>query len=318
MLQERIAMKYKKYALFLLFAILLFNPVVTTTGAKNGLLLWFYTIIPSLLPALILTNIIQSTYGSSFKHANLYIIFIGLFCGYPLGASAIVKLEKYRSKDTPSRQFLMALCNISSPSFIINYILLATLKNSAKISTLLCIIYAPTLLLIFIHQILANRTVGSISRSSQVMIDSTSSNSDLSSTIMTKPTLEILDTSITSAFETITKLGGYIIIFSIIASYITILPIRNDIAKALLIGIVEITNGIHYIGNSNFSPELKLLLICIVNAFGGLSCAMQTKSIIVSDSIATKLYSIKKYIYYKIIIALFTCAFGYLIIYVFH
>ena len=318
MRQERITMKYRKYVLFIIFAILLFNPVVTTTGAKNGLLLWFNTIIPSLLPALILTNIIQSTYGSSFKHPSLYIILIGLFCGYPLGASAIVKLEKYRSKDTSNRQLLMAICNISSPSFIMNYIMLSTLKNSVKISILLLIIYIPTLIMVFISQVIAKRTVSSSSISPKVMINSTSSNLDLSSTVIAKPTLEILDTSITSAFETITKLGGYIIIFSIVASYITILPIRNDIAKALLIGAVEITNGIHYIGNSDFSPELKLVLICIVNAFGGLSCAMQTKSIIASDPIATKLYSIKKYIYYKIIIALLTCAVGYLILYVFH
>ena len=132
---------------------MVFNPEVTLIGAKHGLLLWFNVIIPSLLPSIIISNMIVSAYGETFKNPFLYIIFTGLLCGYPLGAATAVQLSNRNKIDTKKMQFLMAICNNSSPMFITNYIILSTLNQKANLLQMIVIIYFPLLLLLIVFMI---------------------------------------------------------------------------------------------------------------------------------------------------------------------
>ena len=54
---------------------------------------------------------------------------------------------------------------------------------------------------------------------------------------------KIIDTGIMDGFETLTRLGGYIMLFSMIASLLQKLPVPH-IVTLILTGMVEITNGI--------------------------------------------------------------------------
>ena len=98
----------KKSLLFLssllLFFCLLIFPARTFFYACEGVNLWFHTILPSLLPFLILTSLLletgaarrisaraevffQTVFGLS--PAGFYALFLGLFCGFPMGARKI-------------------------------------------------------------------------------------------------------------------------------------------------------------------------------------------------------------------------------------
>jgi len=291
--------KLSKFIIIFLFIIMVFNPEVTLIGAKHGLLLWFNVIIPSLLPSIIISNMIVSAYGETFKNPFLYIIFTGLLCGYPLGAATAVQLSKKNKIDTKKMQFLMAICNNSSPMFITNYIILSTLNQKANLLQMIVIIYFPLLLLLIVFMI-RNRNLFQ-HRLHPLIQKSAVKNININT----------IDSSIMTGFEIVTKVGGYIILFSILSAYIQSMPIKNEILKCVISGTLEITTGIDSIGKAGFSMELKKILACMFTAFGGLSCIAQTHSIIHKSG-----FSIKKYIYHKLIIMLLTAIMACFMIYV--
>jgi len=291
--------KLSRFIIILIFVIMVLNPEVSLIGAKHGLMLWFNIIIPSLLPAIIISNLIVSVYGDSFKNPFLYIVFTGLLCGYPLGAATTSQLSNKNKIDTKKMQFLMAICNNSSPMFITNYIIISTLNQKANLFQMLVIIYFPLLILLTLFMIRNRNLSYNISKSNS------------GNTVMKNINMGVIDSSIMSGFEIVTKVGGYIILFSILSTYIQNLPIKNELLKCIISGTFEITTGIDCIGKAAFSMELKKLLVCIFTAFGGLSCIAQTHSIIHKTG-----FSIKKYIYHKLIITLLTAFMAYFMIYV--
>lgn len=89
---------------------------------------------------------------------------------------------------------------------------------------------------------------------------------------------KIIDAGIMSGFETLTRLGGYIMMFAILAQMAACIPLPGEIPVCLLIGITEITNGIAHISNASLSFGEKYLLMIACTAFGGLSGLAQTAS----------------------------------------
>lgn len=92
--------------------------------------------------------------------------------------------------------------------------------------------------------------------------------------------LSLIDAGIMNGFETLAKLGGYIILFAILAQMTTVLPVSNPVLKCLLIGFTEITNGISYTANQNLDFALAYPLMISFTAFGGLSGFAQTASMV--------------------------------------
>ena len=99
----------------------------------------------------------------------------------------------------------------------------------------------------------------------------------------------LLDAAIMNGFEIITKVGGYIILFSIPVQIISGLGNDNYI-KFLLIGILEITTGINKISQSSLDMGTKIAFITMLTAFGGLSGVAQTKSVINSTRLSIVTY----------------------------
>ncbi|MBQ6856123.1 MAG: hypothetical protein IJO13_03365, partial [Lachnospiraceae bacterium] len=87
--------------LSLLFITLLLFSSEVTLGAKQGLLLWYSSIVPALFPFMVLSGMVVSsgeitTVMSPFylllhpllglSYDGCYILITGLLCGYPIGA----------------------------------------------------------------------------------------------------------------------------------------------------------------------------------------------------------------------------------------
>lgn len=82
---------------------------------------------------------------------------------------------------------------------------------------------------------------------------------------------KIMDAAIMNGFETLTKLGGYIMLFSIIASLMNHLPVTDWRIKAAAVGLIEITNGIQFTALTPLPIRQKYLLCVAFTAFGGVS-----------------------------------------------
>lgn len=299
-------LKNKKIYFFLLtvtvFLLFIIFPKIAFNGALTGLKLWALTILPGLFPAAAVSSCIMAfshRYSEKKGIIYIYITLAGLVCGYPLGAilaSEYCRHHKY--KDTLC-EMLMPFCNVSSPSFIINYIFLQLPQTSGKLKILICI-YAPLFLCIlgtaFYYMCIHDKSPLPL-HISGIPDNRKNQRSCLSMA-------DIIDDAILNTAKNMIKLGGYIVIFSCISAYINVIPFKNDIVPAVICGITEITNGIYIAGKINTDKKLITTFIILINSFGGFSTIMQTMGMINGSGL-----SIRKYIYGKILCTFITGVF---------
>ena len=100
----------------------------------------------------------------------------------------------------------------------------------------------------------------------------------------------MLDNAIMDSFEVITKVGGYIILFSIPAQIISSSPSVSPLIKIITIGLLEITTGINYVVSTSLSQNIKIGLVIAITTFGGLSALAQTNSVINKTRLSISTY----------------------------
>uniref|UniRef100_UPI00351C73F3 hypothetical protein n=1 Tax=Mediterraneibacter glycyrrhizinilyticus TaxID=342942 RepID=UPI00351C73F3 len=121
----------------LLFSFMLLSPKAVFSGASSGLLLWFQTILPTLFPFLLVSNLLLAT-GSihyltsafskicrtflSVSDCGSFAVITGFLCGYPMGAKTAADLNTQGYITHREACYLLSFCNNTSPVFIMNYI----------------------------------------------------------------------------------------------------------------------------------------------------------------------------------------------------
>ena len=283
--------------LFLLY-ILLF-PELSVHAAGNGLILWFEQVLPSLLPFAILSNIIISSdilpsiVGKALQFirrimpvstSGAFVLLSGFLFGFPMGSKncAMLLLEGKMNKQEAETLFIIT--NNMSPVFIQSYILTQQLRMSAYFGWSMLVLYLPPLLL-GSYYFKKNPADKNIQKKSASRL---------------KINFQIVDAGIMNGFETLTKIGGYIMIFSILASCFLMLPMP-ELLKTGCIGVIELTNGIHYLSSTAMTLESKYVLAMMFTAFGGLSGVAQTSAMIKGTGL-----SMKKYVMWKLVLCIIT------------
>ena len=206
------------FAIIGFFVIMLIFPRQTFEGASNGLLLWFQIVLPTLLPFIILSNLLIHTNAVTYisniikpfvqklfrvSDYGCYAVFVGFLCGYPMGAkvvSDLIQTEKFSQKEG---QYLLSFCNNTSPMFIISFIVMQNFKNESLLLGTLVILYLAPVMCSFLFR----RFYQVKKQSFQEIYHSKESFCF---------DFNLFDKCIMNGFETITKVGGYIILFSVI------------------------------------------------------------------------------------------------------
>ena len=98
-----------------------------------------------------------------------------------------------------------------------------------------------------------------------------------------KLNMQIVDAGIMKGFETLIKLCGYIVLFSIVSRIPQTIAQKADCNMPLSAEIIgaffETTNGIGIICGLCIPRTLSIVLCIALLSFGGVSCMVQTKSI---------------------------------------
>ena len=296
--------------LILLFMLLiLLNPGASYRGASIGLLLWFHNVLPTLLPFIILSNlmvqlniagkiskifypVLGRLFGIGIE--GCYPILIGFLSGIPMGAKATADLLRENKLSKRQAQFLIGMCNNASPMFIIGYISITQLKLVQLKYALVAIIYISAILAALIWRFLSAMFSKSDKNDTH-----TTAYSDNSIRKSKKFSFELLDGSIMNGFETITCIGGYIILFSILAQLLKELGSMSGVVKATAMSLLEITTGISQLSSLKLDLNIKIVLIAALTSFGGLSGIAQTKSVLQDSRL-----SISSYVSVKLLNAL--------------
>lgn len=299
-------MKIKISIVFFLAIIIIF-PIYALDGAKQGLLLWFHTILPTLLPVIIISNLIirlNITKGISkvvyplFKRIfgvseyGCYPILIGFLSGIPVGAKSINDLVIDGKLSQEEATYLLGFCNNCSPMFIMSFVAISQLNQPSMRYVILIIIYLSAILSVNIHLFIASKKKKKVKSTLEYESSARKIDYRLHSLEVTdaKFDFSMLDGCIMNGFEIITKVGGYIILFSIPAAIITNIFPGDALIKYIIIGSLEVTTGIHQVNLSNLSEQLKIVLTVGLTALGGISGLAQTKSVINESRLSLHTY----------------------------
>lgn len=289
---------FTKLLIIFIFILMLLFPSQVFTGASNGLLLWFNSVLPTLLPFVILSNLLIRTHaadlivrvtGPLFRHIfqiSDYASFaavIGFLCGYPMGSKVTADLLKAGKLSYGEAQYLLSFCNNASPIFITSYVVLQNLGQERLL--------LPALIILISSPILASFLFRRLMKPSQML---PAQNGAGNLTTEEPSHGNLIDTCIMNGFETITKVGGYIMLFSIFTTLAQMYTVPCSLFRYLLLPSLEITGGITLICQSALSAE-KIFFLCMVcTSFGGWCAAAQTKCMIADTSLMIKPYILQK------------------------
>lgn len=92
-----------------------------------------------------------------------------------------------------------------------------------------------------------------------------------------------------NGFETITRLGGYILIFSLVFTCIRHYWPFSEQTSILFTSPIELTTGLQQIAHSRYSWRFRCISSITLTAFGGLCVMFQTKSVLENRLITVSL-----------------------------
>lgn len=280
----------------ILFAFMLISPRAVFDGASEGLLLWFQIVIPTLFPFILITNVllytnsihyISKACGKALCHifkvseSGSFAIVTGFLCGYPMGAKVTADLIKSQYITENEGRYLLSFCNNTSPIFILNFIVLKTLKKEEFLLPSLGILLITPILLSFIFRRFYLHGQKQFPSLGKKAINTSGWDFRLG------------DTCIMDSFEAITKIGGYIILFSVLLTLVQSIPWEIP-GFYLILPFLEVTNGIVLFGESSLPFHIQYPAILMLTSFGGICAIAQTKCMIQKTSLSIGPYVIEK------------------------
>ena len=280
-----------------LFVLMLLFPQPVFKGASSGLLLWFNVILPTLLPFMIVSNLLIGTraidaiskvFGPvmcrlfGVTRYGSFAIIAGFLCGYPMGGKVTADLVRKQYITWQEGQYLLSFTNNTSPMFIISYVVWQNLKDTSRTMPALLILILSPILCSFLFRIYY-RPGARIHSSGCPPLPKAAAAS-------------LMDSCIMNGVETITKVGGYIMLFSILIALLQKLPLDHFLFSLLLLPSLEMTNGIPLLCASPLSADACFVLSLALTSFGGWCSVAQTRSMVQGTRLPITPYIIEKLI----------------------
>ncbi len=284
--------KFIFVSLILFTAYILVCPKDAVRAAADGLVLWYEQVLPTLLPFAILSNVL--IYSNYLQYVTRYtapvirrlfpvsengafVLFSGFLFGFPMGSRNCAELLRCGGISKKEADVLFIVTNNISPVFISSYILCQQLNMPSLTLLSYAVLYLPPLA--------AGRILLRKNTAADCLQKKPASRFQMN--------FKIMDAGIMNGFETLTRLGGYIMLFSMIASMVKKLPLPA-LCSLVVTGMTEITNGISLLKDAPLSPGLCYVLAMTFTAFGGLSGIAQTSSMVRDTGLSLKKYSLLK------------------------
>lgn len=309
----------------ILFSCMLIFPKITVSFASKGLMIWFQTMIPTLLPFMILSSLliqlglhrticqlIAPIIKPVFKVRSdcIYCIFFGFLCGFPMGAKIVSELYEKSYITKREASYLLSFCNNIGPIYFISIVL--TGLSIKKYTIFLLGMYGiPFLYGIFLRYTIYKDLYGTdyeqLHSKSYSPFDSSPQKIGKNESMFL-----LLDNSIISSLHAITKLGGYMIIFNLCACIPYLLCYDNSFLFSSCNCILEISSGIQHTLHTSLPLMPKYFIIFPALMLGGASCFAQTSSMIKDTGL-----SMMSYFFHKIIQTVI-CTFYYILLITLH
>lgn len=305
--------------LFFFFTFFIFKDEVIA-GASDGLLLWYRFVLPSLLPFMILVNVMMHTDAVSLlskllgplmkrfpgvSPAGSFAVLCGFLCGYPMGAKVSADLVADHRISYTEGSYLLSFCNNTSPMFVLGILLSKFIPEKE--------LHLPFFLILFLSPLLCgqlfriyytHRNAGSFTRDTLIAKHPLAHKRD------SFP--KLLDACLMDAFQGIVKVGMYMMLFSILIRILAERFPGHSLAKAICLSSLEVTTGLSLLAGLQLTACSRYILLMAAASFGGFCAVFQTASMTQDSGL-----KLLPYITEKLITATVTSLLAYLYLRVF-
>lgn len=272
------------------------NSVISSVSFSISI--WKDNLFPSLFPFFVLSDLLihygfielcgfffQGIMKSIFylpKEASFALV-ASMVSGFPSSSKYVKDLLDHKKIEEDAASYLLSFTHFSNPLFILGTIgvLLLNDKHLA--------------LLILLSHFLGNFIVAFILRKKRKINESKESFHEVIKKIIERKRqsssfIVVLTSSLWKSFKTLVLLLGIITTFLVFTSVIQELFHFSPFMRAIIGGILEMTQGIKYVSALKLSPFYKGLFITSFLSFGGFSIHFQVFSILEDYKIKYKHY----------------------------
>lgn len=275
-----------------LMSLIILNPEVFSKSTINGIKLFFYSVLPGLLPFMFLTKLLTEL-GVIFKitkrfthvseklfgtpGVSIYCFLMSILSGYPIGAKIIADLYNKHLISEEDAKRMSLFCTTSGPIFVIGAVGVGMLSNF-KLGVL-----------IYISHILASLVLGIAYN----LIFRSKNQTQTEIVFCNKPQQNLIANVLNETINSLFMVAGFITIFYLLTEVLSILNIIDFLSKILanifsfshitkaefsgiLYGLAEVTHG---------AKDLSML---------GTNCAQKSMSFLQQAKIKTHTFILSK------------------------
>ncbi len=269
--------------LFCLF-LMLFQPTLTISIAKEALTLWRERLFPSLFPFLVLGEILillgvahylssffQKPFSFLFKTSGAasFLLLMSMISGFPSGPKYIVSLYQKKEFNHEEAGRLLQVAHFSNPLFILGTVFL-TLKNQKITYFILFAHYLSNFCILFLTRPKETRNKKRNPSFKEVFLKQTENISDLG--------LGLLN-AVQSGIHTMLFMLGSITFFMLFATFLgKMIPFLS--LRIIFTGICDLTSGIFLLDTPALSLFIKGLLATSFLSFGSFSVHLQVFNVL--------------------------------------
>ncbi|MCD2491110.1 hypothetical protein LQE92_00535 [Lacrimispora sp. NSJ-141] len=289
--------------MLLLFLFCISHPAEAIPGAAAGLSLWYCTVLPTLLPCIVLSSYLISTELVKKLPPGPFAFVIGWFCGYPMGAKAIADLYKTGRLSREDGNLLLILCCEPSPMFLTGFLCTGMLHLPIlQVLPCLIAIYLPPVLCYGAAMAVRHRKPGTSRHYAPTDTERSDSLPENERSGGILASFLRFEGAMMDGFLVIAKIGGYLMFFTMLSYFFRDrcpIPLLNTLVP----GLLEMTSGIAFTVQSGLSRTLVVALCFTYTAFGGLSGLAQTASVLGRTPLSKR-----SYLFWKLLQASMTFA----------
>lgn len=308
-------MLFKTLAYLALIIIILSRPDATFQYAYEGLYQWASKMVPTLFPFMMISSIMVYSgadleLGHMLSHVmkklyryssyGLYAIFMGFFCGFPMGAKVVSDLYENKKICRSEAETLLAFCNNIGPAYFAG-IIIPMLHECGYHNAL------PFLFGMYgipaVYGIVMGRRHTAITFPDAQPPDEIRDTPDTSGLSLAAS----LKKSCVDNTQSLIILGGYITFTNAFRIFLDFMPLSSG-SRNVLSSFLEIIGGVQAIYTTALLPERKVFWIMTALCFGGISCIMQTSSFLEKSGL-----SILGYLKHKVFLTLISAAYYFVI-----
>lgn len=303
----------------LLLILLIIYPSSSLNAAKEGINLWLFIVVPSLLPFFIINDMLASlkvpeNIGILFSPVakklfntsgyGAYSFIMSIFSGYPSGARIVSTLIDEKKISNLEAEKILTFSSTSGPLFIIGAVGSGMLSNTIAGY----ILFTAHIIGAIINGIFSRFF---FKKSLNIKI----SNNKFS---LNRFKESFITKGISSSLITCGYIGGYIVLFCVIVELIHNIRLFDFLSNLLssfnifsseainnltilLESIIEVSNGSKIISSSSVDYSNKLILLSFLIAFSGIAVVGQVSGILSKFKL-----NMKKYVFFKITHGIFS------------